>query len=89
MRNSVPIKLDIQAKKKQFNKENVDILSEFCLYLKSTGKSPLTIKGYINDIEMFFVWNLEENNNKMFVDFKKREIIRFQAYFLNEKFIFL
>ena len=48
-----------------------------------------SIKGYINDIEMFFVWNLEENNNKMFVDFKKREIIRFQAYFLNEKFIFL
>lgn len=63
--------------------ENKELLDEFCDYLNSIDRSDLTIKGYISDIKIFFIWNLEHNKNKFFVDFTKRDMIKYQNFMLN------
>ncbi len=47
-------------------------------------RAPSTINGYKNDLDIFFCWNLQFNNNKAFVDIKKRELTRFQGHAINE-----
>lgn len=76
-------KLGIDDKRPLFNKDNVQLLEEFVVYLQSIGRSELSIKGYINDIEMFFVYNLEKNKNKFFVDLTKKDIMFYQNYCMN------
>jgi len=63
--------------------ENKQLLEEFCDYLNSIDRSDLTVKNYTSDIKIFYIWNLENNNNKYFVDFTKRDLIKFQNYMLN------
>ena len=65
------------------NEENKELLNEFVDYLHSIDRSDLTIKNYISDIKIFYIWNLEHNKNKFFVDFTKREMIKFQNFMLN------
>ncbi len=68
----------------RINKKNIDLMNDFLDYLVSIDRSPTTIKGYKNDLEIFFCWNLENNDNKYFVDLTKREIAKFQKYALSE-----
>lgn len=68
----------------QVNKENLELASEFVEYLKSLDKSHATIAQYINDLKICFVWNLLNNKNKFFIDFNKRDIMRYQNYLVNE-----
>lgn len=68
----------------QVSKENKNLVKEFIEYLKATAKSPTTIHAYSNDLDLFFVWNLQNNNNKFFVDFTKRDVMRYQNYLVNE-----
>jgi len=63
--------------------ENKELLIEFCDYLNSIDRSDLTVKNYASDIKIFFIWNLENNKNKFFVDFTKRDMIKFQNFMLN------
>lgn len=76
-------KLGIEEKRHLFNPDNVTLLEEFVVYLQSVGRSKGTIDGYINDIEMFFVYNLEKNKNKFFVDLTKKDIMFYQNYCMN------
>lgn len=62
------------------NKENIQLLNDFLEYKKSSDKSPKTIEQYYQMIRFFFCWNYEYNNNKFFVDIKKREFIKFFSY---------
>lgn len=68
----------------QISKENKEIMNEFISYLKSVDKSPKTIESYINDIYIFLCWNVENNNNKSFVDFTKRDIMKYQNYLIHD-----
>lgn len=68
----------------QVSKENKEVMNEFLDYCKSVDKSPTTIKAYNDDLRIFFVWNLENNNNKFFVDFTKRDIMKYQNYLIHE-----
>lgn len=68
----------------QISKENMELMNEFISYLKSIDKSPNTIDSYINDLHICFVWNLQNNNNKFFIDFNKRDIMRYQNYLIND-----
>lgn len=68
---------------KLVNEENKELLNEFVDYLQSTDKSELTVKNYISDIKIFFTWNLEHNKNIFFVNFSKRQMIKYQNYLLN------
>jgi site-specific recombinase XerD len=66
------------------NKENKSLLTEFLEYLKSTDKSALTVLNYESDLKIIFTWCLLENENKFFIKFTKRDIIKCQNYLLNE-----
>jgi len=68
----------------RINKKNIDLMNDFLDYLISIDRSPTTIHGYKNDLEIFFCWNLENNDNKYFIDLTKREIAKFQKYALSE-----
>ena len=63
--------------------ENKELMNEFIEYCKSTNKSVKTVDGYLNDIMIFLVWNLQYNNNKFFVDFTKRDVIKYQGWMVN------
>lgn len=62
------------------NPENKQLLKDFLEYKRSSDKSPQTIEQYFQMIRFFFCWNLEYNNNKFYVDIKKREFIQFFSY---------
>ena len=66
------------------DKENKQLLSDFIDYKRSSDKSPNTLYQYESILKVFFVWNLQNNNNKFFVDMKKREFIRFFNYMVTE-----
>ena len=67
----------------QISQENKDLMNDFLEYLQSIDRAATTIKVYRNNLEIFFVWNLQNNGNKDFVDLSKREIAKFQNYALN------
>ncbi len=68
----------------QISKENKNLIKEFIEYLKATGKSLTTIHAYSNDLDLFFVWNLQNNDNKFFIDYTKRDVMKYQNFLVNE-----
>lgn len=64
----------------QVNKENIDLMNDFLNYLVSIDRSKTTIAAYKNDLKIFWCWNLEFNNNKFFVNIKKRDISKWQSH---------
>ena len=69
---------------KNISTENTRIREDYLSYLKSTQKSNGTIYCYGNDLNIFFVWNLQLNNNKSFIKISKRDIVSFQNWLINE-----
>lgn len=67
----------------QVNPENTQLLRDFLDYLRSVQRSETTIHGYENDIQIAWVWCLENNGNKFFVDWTKRNIVSYQNWLLN------
>ena len=65
----------------QWNKNLVD---DFLVYLKSVDRADSTIDAYRYDLNIFFVWNLQANGNKKFIEVTKREFARFQNHSLTE-----
>lgn len=68
----------------QISSENMQLLNDFKDYCKSTQKSEGTIAGYESDILICFVWNLQNNQNKFFVDWTKRNIMALQNWLIGE-----
>ncbi len=68
----------------QVNPDNKDLLCDYLTYLQSTQHSPGTIKGYKNDLEIFFIWCLQNCHNKHFTEITKREFIAYQNWLLTE-----
>lgn len=48
----------------QINPENQQLVDDFLSYLRSIQRSETTIAGYLNDINIAMVWNLQCNGNK-------------------------
>lgn len=67
----------------QVNPENKQLLADFLDYLRSVQRSETTIAGYDNDIQIAWVWCLQNNDNKFFVDWSKRNIVAYQNWLLN------
>ena len=65
------------------NPKNKNLLDEFVEYCESTDKSELTVTGYVSDVKICFTWCLQFNNNIFFVDFTKRDFMKYQNYLLN------
>lgn len=64
--------------------ENKELSRDFLDYLKSIDRSPNTINQYKSDLDIFFVYNLKNNNNKRFTEISKREFAKFQNHAINE-----
>ena len=69
---------------KQVNPENIQLMEDFLDYLKSIQRSETTRNAYKNDLEIFFVWNLQHNNNTFYCDLTKRNIVRYQNWLIGE-----
>lgn len=68
----------------QVNPDNLALMEDFLVYLRSTQHSEGTILGYRNDLEIFLVWCLQHCNNKHFTEVTKRELVRYQDWLLND-----
>lgn len=68
---------------RQVNPKNKQLVEDYLIYLDSIQRSKNTIRGYRNDLDIFFVWNLRYNDNAFFVDISKRAIVAYQNYLLN------
>lgn len=66
----------------QINPENKRLMEDYLTYLQSVQRSPKTIKGYRNDLEIFFTFVLQNCKNKFFVDITKRDIVAYQNWLL-------
>lgn len=66
------------------NQDNIRLKEDFLDYLRSVQRSPKTIHGYENDLDIFWVWNYEHNKDKFFTKVTKRDIASFQGWLINE-----
>lgn len=67
----------------QVNPKNKQLLTDFLDYLRAVQRSETTINGYENDIQIAWVWCLQNNDNKFFVDWTKRNVLAYQNWLLN------
>lgn len=68
----------------QVNPANMRLKQDFISYLQSIQRSPRTIAGYENDLDIFWVWNLQHNDNKFFPKVSKRDFAAYQHWLINE-----
>ena len=61
---------------KQINPKNTQLVDRF-LKNFATKRSPLSVKNYRSDYNIFFTWNLLYNDNEEFVKIKKYEMLDF------------
>jgi integrase len=52
------------------------LFDEFINYLNATGKSNETSSKYYNNLQIFFVWVLDNLNNKSIIDVTKKDIMK-------------
>lgn len=64
------------------NDQNKELAREFYKYLKSVKRSPGTIAGYQNDLDIFFSYLVTECGNKSILDCRMRDFVNFQGYLL-------
>lgn len=69
---------------KQINPENARLVNDYLIYLRSMNRSETTIEAYKSDLDIFFVWVLQNANNKFFVDITKRDLVSYQNWLINE-----
>lgn len=68
---------DLTIDWQKVNPKNQKLLKEFIYYCTANDKSPQTCNQYEAQLKIFFCWNYKENNDKFFIDIKKREIVNF------------
>lgn len=66
----------------QINPKNIRLMNDFLEYLRSIGKADSTIKAYTSDLHIFFVWVLQNADNKYFPEISKRDIVAYQNWLL-------
>lgn len=71
---------DLTKNWEEVNPKNKRILKEFVNYCVSNNKSPQTCKQYEAQLKIFFCWNLKDNDDKFFVEIKKRDFVNFFGY---------
>lgn len=81
-RTTYKVKITDEEVISQISKENQKLIK---LFLKEKGRkcSEATMKVYASDLNIFFCWNVLENDNKFYPNIKKVEISSFFDYLLN------
>lgn len=72
-----------KEKLEKIDPENLQLGEDWLEYMQSIDRSPQSIVGYRSDLRIFWVWNMEFNNNKFFTKLTKREIAKFQNHAIN------
>ena len=67
----------------QINTKNKTLMERF-LKNFATKRSPNSVTSYRSNLNIFFCWNILENDNKFFIDIKKRELLDFFDYCVTE-----
>lgn len=62
------------------SEKNKKLVKEFIFTCKSNDRSPQTIHQYEAWLKVFFCWNYKENEDKFFIDLKKRDFIYYFGY---------
>lgn len=68
----------------QINSNNARLRDDFLDYLRSVQRSPGTINGYENDLNILFVFCMQRLGNKDFQNITKRDLVTFQNWLINE-----
>lgn len=68
----------------QINPKNIRLMNDFLEYLRSVGKAESTVKAYTSDLYIFFVWVLQNADNKYFPEITKRDIVAYQNYLMQD-----
>lgn len=68
----------------QINPENLKLKKDFLRYLKSMKRSAGTIDGYSHDLDTFFVFLLQECDNKSIIQCTIRDYVNFQGHMLED-----
>lgn len=68
----------------QINPKNIRLKKDFLRYLHAMQRSDKTCEAYANDLDIFFVFLLQNCDNKYFIDVTKRDLIAYQGYLLDE-----
>lgn len=66
------------------NNENKLLLRDFIGYLKSVGRSEGTCSSYESDINIAWVWCLNNIGNKVFTDWTKRDVVSYQNWLIHK-----
>lgn len=67
----------------QINQRNMRLKRDFLDYLRSIQRSPKTIDGYDNDLDIMLTWNHQFNSDKDFIKISKRDWTSFQSWLIN------
>lgn len=68
----------------QINPDNARLKKDFLNYLKSVQRSEGTIAAYDSDLNIFFVWVLQNAGNKQFAKVTKRDIVAYQNWLVGD-----
>ncbi len=71
---------DITKDYAKVSDKNRKLVKEFLQYCKSNNRSSQTIFQYENWLKIFFCWNYAENEDKFFVDLRKRDFVNYFGY---------
>lgn len=82
-RSTVYNKITSPEKIEKISSDNMNLGNDWLEYLQSIDRSPQSLVAYRSDLNIFWVWNAEFNNNKFFPKLTKREIAKFQNHAIN------
>lgn len=74
-----------EEKWERVNPNNKKLREDFLRYCRSTDKSPDTIESYTSNTRIFFLWMLENADNKDFTDIEKLDILNFQDWMITDQ----
>lgn len=81
-RKTVHNKLTTPEDIEKISSENKRLIKDFLMYLKGAQRAESTIHQYESDLNIFFVWNMKNNDNKPFVSLSKRAVVAFQTWLI-------
>jgi site-specific recombinase XerD len=74
-----------EEKWERVNPFNKKLCTDFLRYCRSTDKSPETLGSYESNLRIFFIWFLDNADNKNFTDVEKIDIMNFQDWMISDQ----
>ena len=83
-RGTVYNRIVTPEKMKKVNPDNLELEKDYLDYMVSIDTAASSLYQYKNNLHIFWVWNMEYNENRFFVDLKKRQVSKFQSHATQE-----